>query len=197
MDLSSCACDSTPLVRVSYSIVILVLTQVPPDMIFTQIMFYMHLPALRHALSLYPDEPLSSPYAASVLAISMEASVYMLALAKSFVDIHPVLSPRWWHILFHSFSAAVAQSSILIKSPTSLLARHSWEQLNLAIDIFEVASTGGAPVSNYVPRLLSLRENAYLSLQNALSVPRGLERAQVSEHLAAGTDASLLVLVSI
>jgi hypothetical protein len=115
--------------------------------------------------------------------------------------------PARWHssltrtlsvasIFFHSFAASVAQSSIVIKSPNSMLARHSWSQLNIAIDVFETASTGGAPVAMFVPRLKSLRENAYMSLENAQSVPMGLARAQVSDYLAEGTDANLSILVS-
>lgn len=99
-------------------------------------------------------------------------------------------------IFFHAFAASVAQSSIVIKSPNSVLAPHAWAQLAIAIDVFETASTGGAPVSMFVPRLKSLRDTAFLSLQNAQSVPRGLATSQVSDFLAEGTDANLSILVS-
>lgn len=105
-------------------------------------------------------------------------------------DIQPSCS-----IFFHSFAASVAQSSIVIKSPKSLLARHAWQQLNIAIDIFETAGAGGAPVSMFCPRLRALRDTALLSLQNAQGVPLGMNTAQVSDFLAEGTDANLSILV--
>lgn len=76
----------------------------------------------------------------------------------------------------------------MIKSPHSVLTRHAWGQLELAIEIFETAATGGAPVSTFVPRLKALREKAYTSLVNAQSVPHGIDDE---------TDANLSILVSV
>ncbi|KAK4047150.1 hypothetical protein OIV83_005602 [Microbotryomycetes sp. JL201] len=164
------------------------------DMIFSQILFYLHLPALRQALALYPDEPLASPWADSVRTVSLETGVFMLAIAKSWIALHPVLCPRWWHIFFHSFAASVAQSSIVIKSPRSALARHAWTQIELAIDIFERAGSGGAPPCAFVPRLRALKETALASLQAAESVPTGLMSTEVTAFLSKETDASLSIL---
>ncbi|KAM0791581.1 hypothetical protein ACM66B_006025 [Microbotryomycetes sp. NB124-2] len=164
------------------------------DMIFSQILFYLHLPALRQALSLYPDDPLSSPWADSVRTVSLETGVYMLAIARSWIKLHSVLCPRWWHIFFHSFAASVAQSSIVIKSPKSALARHAWTQLELALDVFEQAGKGGAPPSAFVPRLKALRDTALASLQAAQTVPTGIVSGQVLEFLMKETDASLSIL---
>lgn len=165
------------------------------DQMFGQVLFYLHKPAFAQALLKYSDEPLRSPWAASVAAVTLETAVYLLAVAKSWNRIDPVLCPRWWHIYFHAFAASVAQSSLVIKSPRSTLAPHAWSQLNDAVRIFEEAGSGGAPVAAYVPRLHVLREKAYLSLQNAMSVPTGLDTSSaLADELAAGTDVSLSVL---
>ncbi|GAA5887930.1 hypothetical protein JCM6882_000806 [Rhodosporidiobolus microsporus] len=168
------------------------------DQMFSQVLFYLHKPAFAQALVNNPDEPLKSPWAASVAAISLETAVYLLAVAKSWIKLHPVLCPRWWHIFFHAFAASVAQSSLVIKSPRSMLAPHAWSQLNEAVATFEAAGAGGAPVAAFVPRLHILRDKAFLALQNVISVPLGLGTARsdvdVSDSLAAGTDASLFIL---
>lgn len=166
---------------------------------FSQVLFYLHKPAFAQALRRYPKEPLKSPWAASVTAVSLETSVYLLAVAKSWIRIDPVLCPQWWHIYFHAFAASVAQSSLVIKSPRSTLAPHAWSQLNEAVQIFDAAGSGGAPVAAFVPRLRILLEKAYLSLQSVISVPRapgGVEgdAADLAERLAEGTDVSLSIL---
>lgn len=101
-------------------------------------------------------------------------------------------------VYFHAFAASVAQASLVIKSPRSMLAPHSWSQLNEAVATFEVAGAGGAPVASFVPRLHVLREKAYLSLQNVISVPLGLGSGRptedVGDALAEGTDASRFIL---
>lgn len=122
--------------------------------------------------------------------------VYILALAKSWVSLQPLLAPRYWHFFFHAFAASVAQASIVIQSPHSALTRHAWGQLEMAIDVFETAAVGGAPVASLVPRLKVLRETAYASLLKAQSVPRGLASNQVSTYLDEKTDADLSILVS-
>lgn len=66
------------------------------DQMFGQVLFYLHKPAFAQALLKYSDEPLKSPWAASVAAVSLETAVYLLAVAKSFFQLHPVLTPRWW-----------------------------------------------------------------------------------------------------
>jgi len=79
-----------------------------------------------------------------------------------------------------------------------MLAPHAWSQLNEAVAIFESAGAGGAPVASFVPRLHVLREKAYLSLQNVISVPLGLGAGRSGEDmgdaLAEGTDASRFIL---
>ncbi|GAA5833260.1 hypothetical protein JCM9279_001470 [Rhodotorula babjevae] len=167
------------------------------DAMFSQVLFYLHKPAFAQALLKNSDEPLKSPWAASVAAVSLETAVYLLAVAKSWTRLHPICA-RWWHIFFHTYACSVAQASLVIKSPRSMLAPHAWSQLNEAVAIFESAGAGGAPVASFVPRLHVLREKAYLSLQNVISVPLGLATGQAGEDmgdaLAEGTDASRFIL---
>lgn len=162
---------------------------------FSQVCFYLHKPAFAQALLQYSDEPLQSPWAASVAAVSLETAVYLLAVARSWNGLNPATCTRWWHVYFHAFAASVAQSSLVIKSPMSMLAPHAWGQINEAIAIFESAGSGGAPVAAFVPRLHNLRNRAFLSLQNVISVPLGLGAAvDVGDSLAEGTDAVLSIL---
>ncbi|GAA6060984.1 hypothetical protein JCM10212_000670 [Sporobolomyces blumeae] len=164
------------------------------DQMYGQVLFYLHKPAFAQALLRHSEEPLRSPYSASVAAVSLETAVYLLAVAKSWIQVHPVLCPRWWHIFFHAFAASVAQSSLVIKCPSSMLAPHAWSQINEAVVIFETAGAGGAPCASFVPRLKSLREKAWLSLQNLISVPLGLGRGDMSESLLEGTDVNKSIL---
>lgn len=57
---------------------------------------YLHKPPFAQALIHYPDEPLQAPWAASVVAVSLEAGVYVLAIAKHWILLDPILCPRWW-----------------------------------------------------------------------------------------------------
>lgn len=80
----------------------------------------------------------------------------------------------------------MSQATLVIKSPSSLLAPHSWTQLKEAVTVFEIAGSTGAPCSQYIPRLKLLQEKAYVSLQNLLSVPLGLGSHASSESLVEG-----------
>ncbi|GAA6024586.1 hypothetical protein JCM11491_000290 [Sporobolomyces phaffii] len=156
------------------------------DQMYSQVLFYTHKPAFAHALVNHPKEPLQSPFRASVEALALETAVYLVAVAKSWTTLHPVLAPRWWHIYFHAFAAAVSQASLVIKCPSSLLAPHSWTQLQQAVAVFEEAGSTGAPCSLYIPRLKVLQEKAFVSLQNLLSIPLGLGDRGMSDALVEG-----------
>ncbi|GAA5999855.1 hypothetical protein JCM10207_005938 [Rhodosporidiobolus poonsookiae] len=149
------------------------------DQMFTQVLFYLHKPGFAQALTNHPLEPLKSPWSASVAAVSLESAPYLLAVAKSWFALHP-LSPRWWHIPFHCFASTVAQASLVIKSPKSVLAPHAWGQLNEAVAVFEAAGASGAPVAAFVPRLHVLRDKAFRSLQHAIAVPMQLAASSAS-----------------
>jgi len=64
---------------------------------------YLHKPAFAQALLKNSDEPLKSPWAASVAAVSLETAVYLLAIAKSWTRLHPICA-RWWQCVDLSFS---------------------------------------------------------------------------------------------
>lgn len=101
----------------------------------------------------------------------------MLSLVvRSFLFAGPALAERLYrrHIFFHAFTASVAQSALVVTSPKSMLAQHAWGQLNIAVEIFEEASVGGAPVAMLFPRVQALRDNAFASLQAAETIPMGI-----------------------
>ncbi|KAL8276309.1 hypothetical protein RQP46_011275 [Phenoliferia psychrophenolica] len=135
------------------------------DVHFVQILFYLHKPAFSQAIQ-EEAEPLQSPLAESVKAVVLETGPYILALAKNWIEVDPVL-----HIFFHAFAVSVSVSSLVVKCPTSILARHAWDQLNVAVEIFESAARDGAPVAMLLPRVEKLRETAYASLQSSMGIP--------------------------
>ncbi|GAA5924666.1 hypothetical protein JCM10213_000410 [Rhodosporidiobolus nylandii] len=166
------------------------------DQMFSQVLFYLHKPGFAQALVNHPEEPLKSPWASSVAAVSLETAPYLLGVAKSWNALHPV-GKRWWHVYFHAYAGSVAQASLVIKSPRSVLAGHAWRQVEDAVAIFEIAGSDGAPVAAFVPRLRILRDKAFLSLQNAISIPLGVggqSPQDVGDALAEGTDASAWIL---
>lgn len=57
---------------------------------------FVHKPAFANAILHNPKEPLESPYRASVEAVALETGVYLVAVAKSWTNLHPILCPRWW-----------------------------------------------------------------------------------------------------
>lgn len=104
----------------------------------------------------------------------LEAGSYILALAKNWIKLDPILCPRWWHIFFHAYAAATSQASLIIKSPKSILTQFAWTQLNEALGVFELASKDGAPVIMLLPKIKALRNSAFNTLQGITSIPQTL-----------------------
>ncbi|GAA5857840.1 hypothetical protein JCM1840_000932 [Sporobolomyces johnsonii] len=140
-------------------------------MLYAEILLYMHKVPFAQALEQYPQEPLRAPWATSVTTVLFEAGPYVMKIVRSWIDLDPVICPRWWHMFFHLFVAGVAQSSLLIKAPTSILVSHVWQQLNETCSLFEAAAQNGAPVAMLVPRIHALRRKALDSLQQSRRVP--------------------------
>ncbi|KAM0750926.1 hypothetical protein T439DRAFT_380761 [Meredithblackwellia eburnea MCA 4105] len=148
------------------------------DLLFSQILLFLHKPAFAQALE-NPEPLQSGQLVPSVNAVILEAGPFVLALAKSWIRIDPVLCPRWWHIFFHSFAAAASMASLVLKCPNSILTPHAWDQLTFAVEIFQEASKSSAPASMLLPRVQSMRSHAFTSLQNAQGVPRPLDSKPV------------------
>ena len=83
---------------------------------------YLHKPAFAQALLHHPDEPLASPWAASVVTVCLEAGVYILAVARNWIKLDPVLCSRWWCAAFSLqaqrwLNACIAGTSSSTPSP--------------------------------------------------------------------------------
>ncbi|BGP18249.1 hypothetical protein JCM10213v2_006307 [Rhodosporidiobolus nylandii] len=157
-------------------------------MLYTVFLTYMHKASFAQALERYPDEPLRSPWAASVRAVILEASAYTIRLNRSWVELEPVICPRWWHMFFHLFVTGVSQSSLIIRSPNSMLVPHAWNSLNEACTIFEKSAPKGAPGATLLPRIDSLRQKAYEAIAASRSVPAGLGSAPLEQSNSTAAD---------
>ncbi|GAA5822290.1 hypothetical protein JCM5353_001557 [Sporobolomyces roseus] len=122
-------------------------------------------------------EPLQSPFAGSVQTILLEIAPLVALIGRSWTTCFDTeISTRWWTIYYHMWTAAVAQASLLIKAPSSLMVPQVWEQLNEICNTFEIASETGAPVIALLPRVRSLRQKAYNVLQEAQTIPHPLSQ---------------------
>lgn len=80
-------------------------------------------------------------------------------------------------------------SSLVIVCPRSVLAGPAWEQINVAYDIFDAGSRGGAPLVTYLlPQVEKLRVRAYASLQASMGRPSEIDvdRANLKKEVPAG-----------
>ncbi|GAA5893756.1 hypothetical protein JCM6882_003087 [Rhodosporidiobolus microsporus] len=161
--------------------------------VYAAILFYMHKGPFAQALDRYSDEPLKSPWAPSVRIIVLEATAYILKIAQSWMSLDPVLHPRWWNISLHLFVAGVSMSSFIVRSPSSMLTSHAWDQLNEACSIFESAAQSGTAAAATLPRILSLRQKAHDAITAARRIPSGpADRLTVKQEEPDSTASDLL-----
>ncbi|GAA5990015.1 hypothetical protein JCM11641_000585 [Rhodosporidiobolus odoratus] len=164
------------------------------SMLYTIVLAYMHKSSFAQALARYSEEPLQSPWAMSVKVVILEASTYIVKLARSWFELEPVICPRWWHIHFHLFVAGLSQTSLITTSPTSMLASHAWSLLNETCSIFEAAAPKGAPGALLLPRILVYRQQAYEALSSARRIPA---EPTSSGSASAEMDAAASLLLSL
>ncbi|GAA5874531.1 hypothetical protein JCM8547_002186 [Rhodosporidiobolus lusitaniae] len=151
-------------------------------MTYSAVLFYMHKAPFVQALERFPDEPLKSPFAASVKIVVIEVAAYILRIAKHWMALDPVLSPRWWHMSFHLFVAGVSLASFVIRSPRSMLAPRAWDQLNETLQIFETSGgQPGTPGHLLRPQLRTFQQKAYAALTSAADLHHPLGAAAIDE----------------
>ncbi|GAA6017563.1 hypothetical protein JCM10207_001208 [Rhodosporidiobolus poonsookiae] len=154
-------------------------------LLYSVFLLYLHKFPFAQALEHYPDDPLQSPWAASVNIVILEAAAYILNLARSWMQLDPVVCPRWWHPSFHLFVAGVAQASLIIRSPRCSLVTHAWQQLSDIETTFESAAQTGAPIVHLLPRIQALRQKAYSALATAQMTADGRPVSRDAANLAA------------
>ncbi|GAA6037354.1 hypothetical protein JCM8097_008526 [Rhodosporidiobolus ruineniae] len=153
-------------------------------MTYSAVLFYMHKAAFAQSLDRYPDEPLQSPWGLSVRVVVLEAASYILNLARSWMSLNTALCSRWWHISFHLFVAGVAQSSYVIRSPSSMLTPHALAQLKETVSIFEMSALDGTPGAILLPRMREFRQKAHHAVFSARNIPRPPSEAGSAEEVS-------------
>ncbi|GAA5838680.1 hypothetical protein JCM11251_003261 [Rhodosporidiobolus azoricus] len=84
-------------------------------------------------------EPMTTPWAASFNACCISARKHV-HLMKSILISSPQAGFHWWFFLFHTFTSAVIQSSVLLRAPNCMLADDIRNDFNQAFSVFaEVA----------------------------------------------------------
>ncbi|KAK7053433.1 hypothetical protein VNI00_004059 [Paramarasmius palmivorus] len=106
---------------------------------FRSAMMHIHRSWFVQAILDYPLNPLCSPYAPSFLAAYRTASITVQLCVRYFTRYSELLS-RWWAISNGLFSAGVIIGSIVTRCPTSTMAPKAFEELGLAVKIFELLS---------------------------------------------------------
>ncbi|EMD39103.1 hypothetical protein CERSUDRAFT_112795 [Gelatoporia subvermispora B] len=122
-------------------------------------MIHIHRTFFAQALLDHPNNPLSSPYAPSVLAANRCASV----LIKSFVHHHercPELCARFWGMWTHAFSAAVILGCTVTRCPHVTMAPSALVDLDLAVSFFQRGANLSLRARQALPILRNLRDRA-------------------------------------
>lgn len=138
-----------------------------------QILLFLHRRAFAQALS-DAAEPMQSPFAPSVITVILEAGKNLVSIAKSAQDLYE-LSNRSWHLFETAYSGAACHAALLIKTPACVLSTNAWEQLSVAVGVFETASHHSPLARDLLFRLTRLQRQALASLeahQNGLPPPK-------------------------
>ncbi|GAA5825441.1 hypothetical protein JCM11251_006984 [Rhodosporidiobolus azoricus] len=163
-------------------------------MVYAAMLLYMHKGPFAQAIERYAEEPLQSPFAQSVRIIVLETTGYILKIARSWMSLDPILNPRWFNISLHLFVTGVSMSSLIVRSPSSTLASHAWDQLNEACSILESAAQSGNAPAAMLPRVLPLRQKAYDAIMSSRKITTELARSTKVKEDPDSTAADLLSL---
>lgn len=117
-----------------------------------------HRPFLALALLQYPENPLESPYAPSVLAAQSSASVIIRTTARQF-EKDPVTYMRLWSVWIYLFNAAIVAGSIVSRAFT--LPSSSITDLDLALSLFEKGADTSRHAKLILPFVQQLKGKAY------------------------------------
>ncbi|KAM0789787.1 hypothetical protein ACM66B_006639 [Microbotryomycetes sp. NB124-2] len=105
-------------------------------------------------------EPMTSPWAASFNACCISARKHV-HLMKSILLSAPQIGYRWWFFLFHTFTSAVIQSSVLLRAPTCMLADDIRDDFLQAFSVFAEVAPSSALGRRGYEILLKLRSSIF------------------------------------
>lgn len=138
-------------------------------------LLYIHRCFFVEAVSNFPANPMSSPFAPSFLAGYRNSCEYLGTLRSQF-DLFPAETARFWALWAHGFSSAVMLSSVVThatgKGTRSKVTSVALAELRRAVNLFERASAHGSRAGKFLPilqRLLQKAELAYKASKPAVT----------------------------
>ncbi|KAF7977369.1 hypothetical protein HWV62_3967 [Athelia sp. TMB] len=128
-------------------------------------MLFIHKCFFTQALLDYPENPLRSVYATSFLAAYRAASAIIRA-AVSLISGFPALFLRWGPIWGQLFSSALIVGSTATKAPSSSVASSAFEELTIAVKLFERGAETSERARTGLDILKKIKEKASLALSH-------------------------------
>lgn len=116
----------------------------------------LHRPYFAKAI-LYGDEPMLSTHAASFNACIISARKHNLIMRSLLIEC-PKAAYRWWFFLFHTFTAAIIQASVLLRAPKCMLADDVRTDFDMAYSIFVEVAPQSPVARRALPILSRLRQ---------------------------------------
>ncbi|KAL7418056.1 fungal-specific transcription factor domain-containing protein [Mrakia frigida] len=132
-------------------------------------LMYLHRSWFARALKDHPEEPLTSRWAQSYVAV-LEASKTLVDVLSSVVALQLPLVTRFWLFFFHAFSATVSLAAAVIQAPASSLAQAAFQEIERSVSIFQLVQSGSRP-RDELPTLLRLRDRAFEKLSSNPPTP--------------------------
>ncbi|KAF9071744.1 fungal-specific transcription factor domain-containing protein [Rhodocollybia butyracea] len=129
-------------------------------MIFV-VTLHLHRGPFCRALCMEPKEMLKSQYEMSISRV-VSSSTAVINVCRGMFVLHPVLTSRLWHWVFHTFSAAVCLAVFVIVAPFHHLSPHAFRSLQDAFGFLKL--TDGRQARTAALRLTQLVENATRSM---------------------------------
>ncbi|KAF7987006.1 hypothetical protein HWV62_95 [Athelia sp. TMB] len=126
-------------------------------------MLFIHKCFFTQALLDHPENPLSSVYATSFLAAYRAASA-IIRSDVNFIGGFPALFVRWGPIWGQLFSSAMVVGSTAAKAPSSSMAFSAFEDLTIAVEMFEKAAKTSERARTALGILKKLKEKATQAL---------------------------------
>ncbi|KZT39029.1 hypothetical protein SISSUDRAFT_1046229 [Sistotremastrum suecicum HHB10207 ss-3] len=122
-------------------------------------LLYVHRSFFTRSLTQHPNDPLQSTYAPSVLA-TFRCAVALLQVVKMLFTKNPTFIGRFSLPWTYVVTTAVVTGSIVARGPRSSLAPVAYQQLNMALELFQAASVYSRRSLHALPILHRLKQRA-------------------------------------
>ncbi|KAI5123018.1 hypothetical protein M0805_007639 [Coniferiporia weirii] len=147
-------------------------------------LLFLHRNFFARALLENPIQPLCSPFAASILS-AYASAITLLKVVRLYFDKHSPLLLRQWILWTHALTSGVIVGSIAVRGPSSSVASAALKELELAVELFELAKSHPV-VRSGLPVLLRLLEKARIA--NHFSRPSDFPRFGLASSIFSETN---------